>query len=339
MRPVNELTDSDLRTELDQVERAIGHGTLAICLRDGDDGDGQIKDVLTLVERQHSILQELRRRAARVVAAHRSVPVTSDPAETITEGVVSAQIPTVRDRLPVISADDVAEAARQIGAAEDLVEAAAVVVKFAVEWTGASWAEVVEPPGRRPFRILAATDIALAESMYRSRQLTDENPPLPDLRPSTDRIVIENLLNDGRWASLTEVATTVPVRAAVLQHLVVEGRYSAGLAVYDQRPSYFTTGRLRSIQLLAAISAPLLAGAAAAEEVRQLRIAIGSNRAIGAAVGVLMYTEGLDQRAAFNALVERSRHENRKLSAIAADLLADLPRERHRSTTPVGTGR
>lgn len=228
----------------------------------------------------------------------------------------------------VQAADQVAEAVRQIGDAAHLVEAAARVVKLAVDWTGASWAEVVEPPGPRPFRILAATDEALANAMYASRRLTRHNPPLPELRPVTDRIVIDDLRTDGRWASLTEVAATVPVRAAVLEHLVVEGRYAAGLAVYDHRPGYFGPEQLRSVRLIATVAAPLLAGAAAAERARDLTVALDTSRTISTAVGVLVESCGLDQGSAFAELVRRSQRQHRKVREVAADLLASRPGRR-----------
>lgn len=222
----------------------------------------------------------------------------------------------------MLAEEPLAGLVRQIGEAADVAEAAARVVKYAVESTGAAWAEVVESPAGQPLRILAATDVELSRALYRSRQLSGENPPLPERRTATDRIVIDNLATDGRWASLTRVAATLPVRAAVLEFLVVEGRYSAGLAVYDPRPGYFTAERLDQVRLLATVAAPLLAGAAAAEEVRHLTTALASNRRIAAAVGILMHRQGVDQPAAFALLVRASQQQNRKLRDVAADVLA-----------------
>lgn len=221
------------------------------------------------------------------------------------------------------SSEDIADAVRLIGDAPDVHEAAARLVKLAVEWTGAAWAEVVEAPAGRPFRILAATDIGLATAMYGSRRLTADNPPLPGPRPADDRIVIDDLATDGRWASLTEIARTVPVRAAVLHHLVVEGRYSAGFATYDPRPGYFTAERLQPLQLLAAIAPPLLAGVVDAERVRHLTLALRSGRTIGAAVGVVMQSRGWTPDTAFAELVRRSQQSHRKLRDVASDVVAD----------------
>ena len=220
-----------------------------------------------------------------------------------------------------MDAEQLADIAQQIGLADGLLDGASRVVKFAVELTGAHWAEVVEVSPTGGFRVLAATDAELSEALYRSRRFSAQNPPLPDLNSPHDRVVIEDMSQDRRWPGLNVAARTLPVRSAVLEQLVVEGRYSAGLAVYDDHPGYLSDTHLARIRLLARVAAPVLAGLAVADKASHLRIALTNNRDIAAAVGMVMSANQVDQGRAFALLVEASQHHNRKVRDIAREML------------------
>ena len=69
---------------------------------------------------------------------------------------------------------------------------------------------------------------------------------------------------------------------------------------------------------------------AAAQEIGQLGLAIESRTVIGQAEGIPMERFGLTARQAFSTLVRASSVTNRKLSAIAAELVAS----RHLPTAP-----
>ena len=56
---------------------------------------------------------------------------------------------------------------------------------------------------------------------------------------------------------------------------------------------------------------------ARAQEIYGLQGALGSNRTIATAVGMLMQAEGLDQPAAFERLRRQARSERRKLEDLA----------------------
>lgn len=217
---------------------------------------------------------------------------------------------------------EVAELARDIGDAADLADAATRTVKHAVDLTGARWAELVEPRDDRTIRILASTDIEVSRTMMRSGRESPDRPELPSLRPVADQLVIDDLRTDNRWPAFAALATSrVPVRSAVLQFIVVEGRYAAVLPVYDDRPGYFTPSRQHSVQILGAVAGVALAGLAAANKVRELGVALETNRTIATAVGILMSSFRISQPLAFQSLVSTSQRLNRKLRDVAEEVV------------------
>ena len=61
--------------------------------------------------------------------------------------------------------------------------------------------------------------------------------------------------------------------------------------------------------------------AAARQEIAELRIAVVTNRNIGAAIGILMARHSLTQQQAFDAMREQSQHSHRKLRDVAEEVL------------------
>lgn len=224
--------------------------------------------------------------------------------------------------LSSVGALAVADLARGLGDAADAADAASRIIKHALDLTGARWAEMVEPRDGKPPRILASTDLTLSKALLRAGQQSPQGPELPGLRPPADSIVIDDLFADPRYPALSAVARTrLPVRSAVLHFLVVQGRYAAGLAVYDPRVGYFTPERQRTLSVLASVAGMALAGLAAFDRARELTVALDSNRSIGTAVGIVMATEQVDSEAAFRRLVGVSQGTNRKLRDVAAAVL------------------
>lgn len=217
---------------------------------------------------------------------------------------------------------EVAELARDISGAADLADAASRTIKHAVDLTGARWADLVEPRDSCTMRILAATDIEVAREMLRSRRDSLDGPELPGLRPAADQLVIEDLRTDSRWPAFAALACSrVPVRSAVLQFIVVEGRYAAVMPVYDDRPGYFTPVRQRSVEVLGAVAGVALAGLSIESAARDLKVALDTNRAIATAAGILMSSLRVTQPVAFRRLVRASQRSNRKLREVAEEVV------------------
>jgi GAF domain-containing protein len=217
----------------------------------------------------------------------------------------------------------VSELVHDIGGAADVEDAANRTIKHALHLTGARWADILEPRAPDALHILATTDSELTLEMLRLGQLSQRRSELLAHRPAADQIVVDDLLTDQRWPELAAlVRDHVPVRSAVLQFIVVEGRYAAVMPVYDDRPSYFTGTHQRALHTLAEIAGVALAGLAAARQVDQLTSALQSNRTISTAVGIVMATHHLPQSEAFRRLVRESQDSNRKLRDIAVDVTA-----------------
>jgi GAF domain-containing protein len=218
----------------------------------------------------------------------------------------------------------VSELVRDIGGAADVEDAANRTIKHALHLTGARWADILEPRGQDAVHVLASTDSELTLEMLRLAELSQARSELSADRPAADQIVVDDLLTDERWPQLAAlVRDHVPVRSAVLQFIVVEGRYAAVMPVYDDRPGYFTRKHQRALHTLAEIAGVALAGLAATRQVEQLTSALQSNRTISTAVGIVMATHHLPQGEAFRRLVRESQDSNRKLRDIAVDVTAD----------------
>jgi AmiR/NasT family two-component response regulator len=61
--------------------------------------------------------------------------------------------------------------------------------------------------------------------------------------------------------------------------------------------------------------------AAAEDKIASLEAALGSNREIGAAIGILMSQRRVDSQTAFDMLRTASQHTHRKLRDIAAEVV------------------
>lgn len=221
------------------------------------------------------------------------------------------------------TADELSSLVSEFAQATTVAQAADLLVKYALHQTGARWAEVVEPRGPRTAAILASTDIELSRLLLGSQQLASGVMPLPEQHPISETLVLDDLRTDPRWPTFAAYATELlPVRSAVLQYIAVEGRYAAGLAVYDDQPGFFTAEHVRATRLLATIAGLALAGLSDARRAGQLDSALVSNRTIGTAVGILMSTDSVSRIAAFERLVTASQHTNRKLRDVAGEVVA-----------------
>lgn len=215
----------------------------------------------------------------------------------------------------------VSELVRDIGGAADVEDAANRTIKHALHLTGARWADLLEPRGEDALHVLATTDPELTVKMLQLAELSQRRPELLAHRPAADQIVVDDLATDQRWPELAAlVRDHLPVRSAVLQFIVVEGRYAAVMPVYDDRLSYFTGMQQHALHTLAEIAGVALAGLAAARQVEQLTSALESNRAISRAVGIVMADHHLPESEAFRRLVRESQHSNRKLRDVAMDV-------------------
>lgn len=217
---------------------------------------------------------------------------------------------------------DVAALVKTWGSAESLADGAEAVVDCAVQVTGARWAEIVVPRADGRLEVVASRDALLTRELMRAVRDSRQGPPTPSSRLGVDRIVIDDLATDAAWPDFSALAVArTPVRSAVLQFLVVGGRYAAVLPVYHDEPGFFTEARQRSIATVASVAGVTLAGLAAAEEARQLSSALESNRLIATAVGITMATEQVSRLVAYERLKRESHLRNVKLRDVASEVV------------------
>jgi len=137
----------------------------------------------------------------------------------------------------------------------------------------------------------------------------------------------DDLEHDDRWPVYgRRVADELGVRSMMSFRLgtVETGVESgiAGLNLYSQESRAFDACDRWTGLLLATHATALVAAAVNAERADHLQVALETNREIGAAIGILMSTRKLSQEAAFAVLRVASQDTNRKLAAVAADVVA-----------------
>ena len=88
------------------------------------------------------------------------------------------------------------------------------------------------------------------------------------------------------------------------------------------RTSSTTPDDVANAAVLASFASVAVEAALERESSTQLRVALDTNRTIGAAVGILMATHNLPQEDAFAMLSAASQRVNRKLRDLAADIVA-----------------
>ena len=155
-------------------------------------------------------------------------------------------------------------------------------------------------------------DAIVAETMYRPRDLrTDQRWPVYGRRVA-DELGLLSMLS---YRMLLPADDTV-----------------AGLNLYAETEDAFTD-RDAMIGLLMATHGGHTAGLMLYErEVKNLKIALSTNRHIGMAIGVLMATHKLTSDQAFDLLRIASQDMNRKLSTLAKEVAetGELPQRRRR---------
>jgi hypothetical protein len=125
---------------------------------------------------------------------------------------------------------------------------------------------------------------------------------------------IDDLRNDARWPRYAERLQGLDVRSVLVCELPLTRGAAGLLSLYSSRRRAFST--------TAELVAPVFASRAAlslahADEVSNLRRAIGSRQVIGEAVGILMERHRLSSDQAFERLVAASQHRHVKVRDIA----------------------
>ena len=130
----------------------------------------------------------------------------------------------------------------------------------------------------------------------------------------------------GEQSQLEELREILRVNRADIEELQVKASAAEERAAVDHVRESDQTRRIDDLEARLDVDAALIAalqadGAVAHEEVAQLEEALRTSRTIGAALGIIMADRQVDQQEAFALLSRRSQDTNRKLRALAKEVV------------------
>ena len=179
-----------------------------------------------------------------------------------------------------------------------------------------------------------AADGEWARSLDELQFEEQEGPCLNCLREGSV-MRVRDLGADERFPSYGPRAVERGARSALSLPLAADGRTVGALNLYSRTTDAFDRDALAVGELLAAHAALAVQAAMAFYSSRdlaeQMRSAMASRSLIEQAKGVLVAQERIEPDAAFEELVQRSQHANRKLRDIAADVVAEASGARQAS--------
>lgn len=184
---------------------------------------------------------------------------------------------------------------------------------------------ILEEGGR--FRTAAASD----EVMRHIDVLQNELNEGPCFEASAEQVwKLDNDISvQTQWPRLApRVLAETPVRGMLAVPLVDDGRRTGALNLFADRTGAFTDESTEAAAVLGAFATVAVSAARSSERADQLEEGMLTSREIGAAVGILMATHGIDSDEAFSVLSRASQRLNRKLRDLAASIVRgeDPPR-------------
>lgn len=158
--------------------------------------------------------------------------------------------------------------------------------------------------------------------------------PCADALGGLSWVYVPDLLDDRTWPLFSPEAARLGMRSALVYRLHLDGETLGALQLYAQLPAAFNATE-RAQGLIFATYAGLALALARDREAEQVRIdnlqsALSSRDIIGQAQGILMERERISADQAFQLLRRSSQHLNRKLRAVAQDVVdtGTVPAER-----------
>lgn len=225
------------------------------------------------------------------------------------------------DRSPIGLASLYADIGGELLTGRSPAEVFVAVVRVAVERVpGTEWASISQ--GRNGSFVTAASsdDRALALDLI---QYELGSGPCVDALLRDVVFWTDDLSVDGRWPRFARRAVDEHgVRSMLSYRLFVENdQVVAGLNMYSTRPAAFDREAHVIGTVVATHGALAVTTAAARQQIEHLEQALVTNRDIGTAMGILMFKHKITREQAFDLLRVASQHSNRRLGAIALDVI------------------
>ncbi len=188
--------------------------------------------------------------------------------------------------------------------------------------------------GRQPETLGATSSLALEADQL---QYELHEGPCMEALGQSDLVWVNDLARDNQFPQFAPQAVRLGVRSMLSTRLFLAENDRAGLNLYSQQPSAFSSSDLPMAAIFASYASLLLMNRLHEDKVMRLERALESNREIGVAMGILMAQERWSQTEAFERLVTSSQHLNRRLRDIAAEVTSTrrLPRiGKRKGTSP-----
>jgi hypothetical protein len=207
---------------------------------------------------------------------------------------------------------------------EHAMEVLEALVRRAAEMVaGAEWASVtVVRHSGSPLTLTYSHDEALQADQIQYR--LKEGPCLE--AAEKDNVYLTGEIHcDPRWSRYgTQVHRQVGVTSVLAYRLTLLGNESADAALnlYARTAHSFDRSSVRQALVFATQCSLLISAYLANDRAEHLVRALGSNREIGMAMGIIMAKHLVTSEEAFMVLRLASQHTNRKLAEVAAQVVA-----------------
>jgi GAF domain-containing protein len=172
-------------------------------------------------------------------------------------------------------------------------------------------------------RSVAASDDRFAH--LEDLQVRHQEGPCIEAFDTKELVGAVDLEHDGRWPLFSEAAIRREVRAVLASPLPYNQDAVGVVAVLSERSRPWSAANelalLAFTDLAALLIASIIQGEQQSELAGQLQGALDSRQVIEQAKGILMGTQGISARAAYEHLRSRARAERRKLGVVCAEVV------------------
>ena len=182
--------------------------------------------------------------------------------------------------------------------------------------------------GRPLVAVKSASDEAFGQALDRIITGVEEGM-VHDALAQRATVHMPDVSLEDRWPKYVEALREkeLPVGSAIAYSLELEQEHLGALALYASGPGYFTDTVIEIGSILADHVAIALESAVLLDRNHHLDIALGSNRRIGMAIGIMMALHQVGEQQAFDLLRICSQHAHIKLRDLAEEVI-------HTGTTP-----
>src|SRR6201992_1403011 len=179
-------------------------------------------------------------------------------------------------------------------------------------------------------RSVAASDDRFAH--LEELQVRHQEGPCIEAFDTKELVSATDLGESGRWPLFSQAAVERDIRAVLASPLPYNQDAVGVVAVLSERSRPWSPANelalLAFTDLAALLIASIMQGEQQSELAGQLQGALNSRQVIEQAKGVLMGTQGISARTAYQQLRAEARSQRRKLATVCADVVADAARQR-----------